>query len=106
MLRLLSIIISAVWINLLLLACANEFEIRIIDQGIMLVGNRLAVEKECIHRGVVPTNPDISILGCTDFTTKTIVTIDNEAIIAHELCHLVNWTESHEVCPEPLWREE
>ena len=106
MFRLLLIVTSAVWINLLLLACANEFELRILDQGIMLVGNRIAVEKECMHRGVVPTNPDIRILGCTDFATKTIVTIDNEAIITHELCHLVHWTASHDVCPEPVWREE
>jgi hypothetical protein len=67
----------------------------------VLVGDRLRVESECLNRGVVVPSVDTRVLGCTDFTSRTIVTIPDARIFKHEACHWDRWTGSHEECPTP-----
>jgi hypothetical protein len=65
------------------------------------IGGQVQVEQECHSRGVVTATMDSSVLGCTDFATATVISIDDPGVIAHELCHWTRKTVSHEICQVP-----
>ena len=65
------------------------------------VGGQLQVEQECKRRGAPTHTKDSRILGCTDFATRTIISIDDPKVIAHEYCHWSRQPASHKICPLP-----
>ncbi len=83
-------------------ACATGFERYNAGTMALLIGDRLMVQKECERRGVALYSNDTKILGCTDFAGRTVVSIPDPKVIAHEMCHWTLWTASHEACPLPV----
>jgi hypothetical protein len=65
------------------------------------IGGQIQVEQECRRRGTVTLTVDSRILGCTDFATATIISIQDPKVIAHEYCHWSERTASHDICHVP-----
>jgi hypothetical protein len=81
-------------------ACA-EFERYNAETTEVWVGGQVQVERECQRRGAVAITMDSRILGCTDFATATMISIEDTKVIAHEYCHWSLQTTSHKSCPVP-----
>ncbi len=79
-----------------------RLEVRQTARGRALIGDREAVNGECMMRlGSTPAPGNI-FAGCTDFTRHEIVSVDDPAIIDHEFCHLETGSRSHAICRAPL----
>ena len=87
----------------LLSGCASQFERYDVGNLTFLIGPPRAVHRECEARGVVFYSTQQQILGCMDFANHTIVSIPYMTVLAHELCHWLKQTPSHDECPTPLF---
>ena len=82
-------------------ACTSHFDRFNLGTAELWIGGRVQVHQECARRGVVTFSNDTKILGCTDFKERLLISVRDPKVIAHEWCHWVTQSDSHEVCPTP-----
>jgi hypothetical protein len=99
-------LVMAVGVLLVLSGCATRFEKYDMGDLTLLIGPQGAVQHECESRGTAHYSSQDKIFGCTDFATRTILSVPHMAVISHELCHWFKQTPSHDTCPTPLYPSE
>lgn len=90
-----------VWLTWLC-ACSNGFAKYNAGIGTLYIGDRVAVEQECLRRRTVVPSTDSRIFGCADLVTREIFSVADPAVIAHEFCHLSRLDGDHSRCPTPV----